>query len=121
MTSPETPRSLQTSFRQLIDNLDLQLRFGSSEGLESACHELLSLVKMDSFEAYSETDLIGFSSNPEVVYQKLLEWKKEGVSASLIVTCGHCGEEDKSRCISSAGGRGAHHVKFLIDNFPEEL
>lgn len=129
MTSLETPRSLQRSFRQLIDNLELELRFGSQEGLESAINELLSRVKMDTFEVGARVtdesgtniETVAFSSNPEAVYRKLLTFDKETTGARLEVTCGHCGQRDGARSRSSWGREGKSHIKFLIDNFPKEL
>lgn len=128
MASLETPRSLQKSFRQLIEQMELELKFGSQEGLESACQALLSQVKCDTFEACARvTDSLGtgmecvaLSSNPEVVYTKLLTFDKEVTGARLEVICGHCGQRDGARSRASWGCEGKSHIKFLIDNFPEE-
>lgn len=122
----EATRTVAKPFRILIEQMELALRFGSQEELESTCNELLSQVKYDTFEAGAklnnsgETELISFSSNPEVVYQKLLEYRKEGTGAYLNVTCGHCGNEDRGRSISSWGMRRSH-TKWLLDNFPKEI
>lgn len=129
MTSLESPKNLQKSFRQLIEDMELELKFGSQEGLESACQALLSQVKYDTFEARARvTDSLGtgmeciaLSSNPEAVYTKLLTYDKEVTGARLEVICGHCGQRDGARSLSSWGPMDKSHVKFLIDNFPEEL
>ncbi len=128
-SSGEGAKIVKKSFRQLIEGIDLALRFGSQEELESACNELLSNVKYDTYEAKVRTDsdfghgmeLVAFSSNPETVYTKLLTHDKEGTGATLEVTCGHCGQRDGARSLSSWGKIHKSHVKWLIDNFPEEL
>ena len=125
ITSGEPSSRCAKPFRILIDQIDLALRFGSSDELESACNELLSSVKYDTFEAQVRVqggvDSIAFSSNPEVVYIKLLTYNKEATGARLEVTCGHCGQRDDIRSCSSFGGTNRSHIQFLLDNFPQEL
>lgn len=117
------------SFRQLIDNLDLEVKLGTLDGLLSAANAVIAASRYDTFEAQARVDnnlghgmeLIAFSSNPEAVYTKLLTYDKESTGARLEVICGHCGQRDGARSLSSWGKYHKSHVKFLIDNFPEEL
>ena len=129
MTSLETPKSLQKSFRQLVDELDLEIKMGTLDGLLSAANAVVAASRYDTFEARARTtdslgtgmECVAFSSNPEVVYTKLLTWDKETTGAHLEVICGHCGQRDGARSLSSWGKMDKSHVKFLIDNFPTEL
>lgn len=104
---------------------------GTLDGLLSAANAVVAASRYDIFEAYTQEmtwkhgmpykNLIAFSSNPEVVYAKLLEYKEDSDGAKLDVTCGHCGQRDGARSLTSWGGINKSHIKFLIDNFPEEL
>lgn len=124
MTSLETP---QKSFRQLIDELDLEIKLGTLDGLLSAANAVVAASRYDTFEAEarvtdeSNMKTVALSSNPEAVYTKLLTFDKDTTGARLEVICGHCGQRDGARSLSSWGPEGKSHIKFLIDNFPEEL
>ena len=118
---------LAPSLRQLLEKLDLALKFGNIDELESSCHNLLANVRYDTFQGiikrdYTERESVGESSNPVVIFERLAKFKGETLTgARVIVTCGHCGNEDKSRYVHSGGQPGANHIDFVLDNFPEEL
>lgn len=117
------------SFRHLLEQLELACKFYGADEVLSAANELLAHSKYDTYEVMARvTDdtgtnmkTVSFSSNPEVVYTKLLTFDKETTGATLEVVCGHCGQKVGARSLSSWGPMNKSHIKFLIDNFPEEL
>jgi hypothetical protein len=121
----EVVKAPRKSFRQLIENLELAYRFGAPDELDSAINDLLANVRYDTYvfslKNGSEMFVSRESSNPEVVFQDMLEMKNSDVisSAYLDRICGHCG--NKEIITASYGPRDKTHIQFLIDNFPEEL
>ncbi len=124
-TYEEVVKAPRKPFRQLIENLELAYRFGASEELDSAINDLLANVRYDTYvfslKNGSEMFVSRESSNPEVVFQDMLEMKNSDVisGACLDRICGHCGT--KEIITASRGPREKTHIQFLIDNFPEEL
>lgn len=123
----EASRRGAKPFRILIEQIELASKFGSAEDLELACNELLSSVKYDTYQGiikrdYTQRESVGESSNPAAIFEKMAKFKGEKLTgARIIVTCGHCGNEDKARYTMSGGHPGAHHIEHVLDNFPKEL
>lgn len=123
----EVVKAPRKSFRRLIENLELAYRFGAPDELDSAINDLLAHVKLDTYKAtirqpFEKKEEIIRSPYTEVVLQKLCKY--EGLSstgASVEVICGHCGNINQNQTRISGGEYGPHHIKFVLDNFPEEL
>lgn len=120
---PETPVRAPKPFRILIEQIELALRFGSSEDLESACNEMLSVTKEDSFKLtwFENGKYEEFSSkypaNVEVQLRKI-PWDTKVCRLSR--TCGHCGTVES---IAHSSGTNYKNAKFVLQKLEtiEEL
>lgn len=95
MTSSETLRTGAKPFRILIEQIELALKFNSSEDLESACNELLAHTKTDEFNlTWAENGKYEqFSSKyPVNVEVRLRKIPYDSKVVRLSRTCGHCGQ-----------------------------
>lgn len=125
--SNEAPtKTSGNSLRSLLEQLELAVKFGSAQDLESAANKLLANAKYDQFTGYIKKATYGpreqivESANPVVAFEKLSQYRgKDLAGASIHITCGHCGSSHKM--VSSTGDWGAHHIDYVLDNFPEEL
>lgn len=125
----ETPTRAPKPFRILIEQIELALKFGSSEELESACNELLSSVKIDQYElqvksTFSHPGARQIGSAP-FIHSKIQQYvnMKENLptvhGVFLRRHCGHC--EAQKQIASSYGEISDSHLQHLVDNFPQEL
>lgn len=116
------------SLRSLVEAVEVEFLYGDRDSYESAVQKLLANLKLDSYKfsirkaTYGPVIPVKESMSPEATYMTILEHRgKDLAGASLEITCGHCGQVDKNRFISSGGQFSSSHIDFLIDNFPQEL
>jgi hypothetical protein len=106
--------------RSLLEQLELAVKLGSHEELESAANELLATVKCDLFHLVwrqaspPDQTVEYYSEYLEKIEMKMREIPEKPFSVRLYRECGHCGHE--KQLITTAGYLG-DNVRKALDMF----
>lgn len=103
--------------RSLLEQLELAVKLGSHEELESAANELLATVKYDSFKLtwaengnYEEYTSI----YPENIERRLRQIPYDTKVCRLSRTCGHCGNTESIAHSSGHVNQYYENVKYVL-------
>ena len=114
------------SLRSLLEQLELDLKLGDREALESSVQKLLATLKWDYFKLVwrqsSHPNQISEYSSAylEKIEVKMRQIPEKPFSVRLYRECGHCGHEKQ---LITAAGYSGDNVRKALDIFEtiEEL
>lgn len=118
-------KTARSPLKGLLEDLELALKFGNVQDIESAGHALLAHTKDDIYEIKllaPDSPVSRESSNLEVLKQFVEDYRGDLKGASLKRTCGHCQHEEY---ILHGSGKCEPAYRwtndYLLKNWPEEL